>query len=333
MKEWVSFNEIKAKVSIKDILAHYGLLEGLQQKGDELVGLCPFHQESKGSFYVNIIKNVFHCFGCKAKGNIFDFVSLKEGINIREAALLIQSWFESRSESPQTAPGEEKKAKDIESSVQDRKEEKGAILEGKESPLNPPLTFALKNLDPEHAYLFEQGLTRETIQIFGLGYCSRGLLKGWIAIPIHNEKGYLVAYVGWWPGDGSPEGKYKFPPQFKKSLVLFNLNRAKGIAREKGLVLVEDFFGCFKVWQAGFNNVAALMGSSMSPEQEALIVDSVGQNGRLILMFDGDEAGQDCTNQVVSGLVNQAFVKAIGLEPSCQPDKLSEEAIKNLLTE
>ena len=79
------------------------------------------------------------------------------------------------------------------------------------------------------------------------------------------------------------------------------------------MILVEGFFDCFKLWQAGFANVAALMGSSMSPEQEELIVKSVVQNGRVVLMFDGDEAGQNCTEQVVSGLVNRVFVKAVRL--------------------
>jgi DNA primase len=330
MKKWVSFDEVKSKVSMRDILIHYGLLEGLKQKGDELIGRCPFHQETKGSFRANVVKNAFHCFGCKAKGNILDFVSLKENVSIREAALLVQSWFEIASESSQTGPGEEKRTKRIESPSPDKKEEKGAILK-EEGPVNPPLTFALKNLDPEHPYLLERGLTKETIQTFGLGYCSRGLLKGWIAIPIHNEKEELVAYAGRWPGQDPPEAKYKLPPRFQKSLVVFNLNRAKKLAKEEGLILVEGFFGCFKVWQAGFANVAALMGSFMSSEQGKLIVETVGQNGRIVLMFDGDEAGQSCTDQVVSRLANRTFVKAIRLEPGSQPDKLSQEEIKKLL--
>jgi DNA primase len=331
MKKWVSFDEVKSKVSIKDILAHYGLLEGLNQKGDELIGLCPFHQETEGSFRANIAKNAFHCFGCKAKGNILDFVSLKEGVDIREAALLIQDWFKISSESPQEAPGKKKRGKSIESPIRGKNDTNEGVLEGGKDKKNPPLTFALKNLDPEHPYLLERGLTKETIETFGLGYCSRGLLKNWIAIPIHNEKEELVAYAGRWPGEDPPEDRYKLPPRFQKSLVVFNLNRAKKLAKEKGLILVEGFFGCFKVWQAGFKSVAALMGTSMSPEQEELIAESVVQNGRVVLMFDGDEAGQSCTDQVVSRLVNRAFVKAVRLEPGSQPDKLSQEEIKKLL--
>jgi len=118
------------------------------------------------------------------------------------------------------------------------------------------LTFKLKNLDPKSPYLKEKGLKKETIKEFGLGYCKRGLLKGRIAIPIHNERGELIAYVGRYPGD-PPEGesKYVFPLNFKKSYVIFNLNRLKNKNKEKELILVEGFFDVFNLWQAGFKNV------------------------------------------------------------------------------
>lgn len=72
------------------------------------------------------------------------------------------------------------------------------------------MTFSLKNLDPEHPYLSERGLTKEAIKEFGLGYCSRGLFKDWIVIPVHNENGELVAYAGRWPGEDWPEGEDKY---------------------------------------------------------------------------------------------------------------------------
>ena len=64
MAEWISFAEVKQKVSIQQVLEHYGLVEGLrrQKNEDELVGLCPFHEESKGSFHVSLSKNAFQCF-------------------------------------------------------------------------------------------------------------------------------------------------------------------------------------------------------------------------------------------------------------------------------
>ena len=87
MARWVSFQELKEQVGIEDVLGHYGLLEGLRQKRDELVGLCPFHKETRGSFSASVTKNAFQCFGCNRKGNILDFVAFKEEVDIRQAAL------------------------------------------------------------------------------------------------------------------------------------------------------------------------------------------------------------------------------------------------------
>ena len=79
MKPWVDFKAIKASADFRPVLAHYGL--EFKAKGPELVGLCPFHRDTRPSFRVNLEKQVFHCFGggCGAKGNIIDFVSRKEG--------------------------------------------------------------------------------------------------------------------------------------------------------------------------------------------------------------------------------------------------------------
>ena len=87
MAEWVSFQELKERVSITDILSHYGLLDGLksQKGGDELVGLCPFHRETRGSFHASVSKNAFNCFSAARgkHGNVLDFVAAKEGVDIR----------------------------------------------------------------------------------------------------------------------------------------------------------------------------------------------------------------------------------------------------------
>ena len=107
MTTWVNFNELKQKVSMEDVLGHYGLLDGLKrQKDDELVGLCPFHEETKGSFHVSLSKNAFNCFGgsCKRHGNILDFVMAMENVNVRQAAEMIQGWLGKSSQTASAAP-------------------------------------------------------------------------------------------------------------------------------------------------------------------------------------------------------------------------------------
>ncbi|MBA7491808.1 DNA primase [subsurface metagenome] len=324
---WVDFKKIKEKVSMEDILGHYGLLKGLKRKENELVGFCPIHdgrRQKKGCFCANTAKNMWHCFSCGAGGNVLDFVSLMESVDIRQAGLLIQKWFG-------IVSGEDRKlAKEKEEVERPKRKKKKAEPE---EAANPPLTFELKTLDSKHAYLKERGLKKETIKEFGLGYCKRGLMERRVVIPIHSEKGELIAYAGRYPGD-PPEGelKYKLPPKFKKSLVVFNLNRVKDTGEDKGLILVKDFFDVFNLWQSGYKNVVALMGTSMSNEQERLIVQAVGGEGKVALMFDSDEAGRSGSEDALSRLVSQVYVKLIKLdEEGLQPDTLSKEKIKTLL--
>ena len=98
-----------------DLLQHYGLLEGLkQQRGEgELVGLCPFHSERRGSFHVSTVKQAWNCFGCHRHGNILDLVAHTEDVTIREAALLIDEWFP---QSGDAAPTVANATKDIKKS-------------------------------------------------------------------------------------------------------------------------------------------------------------------------------------------------------------------------
>ena len=200
--------------------------------------------------------------------------------------------------------------------------------------VNPPLKFALKSLDAAHPYLTERGLTTETIAHFGVGFCTgKGIMAGRIAIPIHNEQGELVAYAGRWPGEPPEgEGKYKLPAGFHKSLVVYNLHRARDFAKDSGLIVVEGFFDCMRLYQAGIPNVVALMGSSLSDEQETLLVAAVGPQGKVALMFDEDEAGWKGREEALSRLSSRVHVKVVGLgEEGTQPDGVSAETLARYL--
>lgn len=198
---------------------------------------------------------------------------------------------------------------------------------------NPPLDFELKHLQPEHPYLSERGLTAETIQTFGLGFCAKGLLTGRIAIPIHNPDGQLVAYAGRWPGL-PPEGKekYKLPRGFKKSLEIFNLHRALAQPAEQPLVVVEGFFDCLNLWQHGIKRVLALMGSSLSAAQEALLRQHLTPQSRVLVMLDEDDAGRRGRDDIAARLAPFAFVHVHRFEEEgAQPDQLKAEEVAQLL--
>lgn len=323
--KWIDFKALKEKVGIKGILEHYELINSLTERNnDELVGFCPIHDKNsynKDSFCVNTAKNAFNCFACGAHGNILDFVAQMEDVDIRQAGLLIADWFEIDGE------GQERKERRRKVDSQTATTEKEAV--------NPPLTFELKDLDSNHSYLQERGLEKETIKEFSLGFCKRGLMKDRVAIPVHNENGELVAYAGRFTGD-PPKGepKYKLPPKFRKHLVLYNFHRAREFSgeAEKSLVLVEGFFDVMKVWQAGIKNVVGLMGTSLSDKQEELLLEVLAPDGKLVLMFDPDEAGLKATEEIKEQLITKFYIKIVDLqEEKAEPDSLPEERIKAFL--
>ena len=302
--KWVDMKALRRQVSMEDVLAHYELQDTLQRKGKSLVGPCPIHKgTSPSQFSVSLEKNLFNCFEGCGGGNVMDLVIKIEGVDARAAALLLQEWFHlggkpeqsdtSQSAAPAPAPPPEPK----EERVRERKESGIALKR------NIPLDFALKNLDAAHPYLDERECELETVQEFGLGFCSKGLMKGRIAIPIHNEHGELIAYAGRWPGDPPEgEGKYKLPPKFHPDLVVFNLHRARLYAREEGkLVVVKGFFECMR-----------RLGYSLYLEQDALIVETVGPQGRVLLQFgESDELSAVCRDDALMRLSRQVYVKSV----------------------
>jgi hypothetical protein len=136
----------------------------------------------------------------------------------------------------------------------------------------PPLSLSLR-LD-WHPYLEERAVQPTTAAWFGVGYYTGGgFLRNRIVFPIHYPEGQLAAYAGRRLDDGEP--RYLFPPGFPKSQVVFNLHRAVWESARWGLV-VEGFFDCLRVHQAGYRNVVALLGVSLSEAQEKLDGDEQG---------------------------------------------------------
>src|SRR5687768_8652697 len=101
MAVWVDFDAVHAAVTLKQVVEHYGLLESATVHGSEIKLRCPFHENDRvPSLNINTEDNIFHCFACKAKGDLISFVVLKEGIDTgnrdhdrRAAALRMQEWF------------------------------------------------------------------------------------------------------------------------------------------------------------------------------------------------------------------------------------------------
>ena len=162
-------------------------------------------------------------------------------------------------------------------------------------------------------------------------------MKNRIAIPIHNdnESAELVAYAGRWPGEPPDDvEKYVLPPGFHKSQVLYNFHRARQLGEVKReLIVVEGFFTVFNFWQAGVSNVVALMGSSLGAKQKELLVQLLQGDGKVVLLFDEDNAGVACKTQCLDELSSHLFVKSPTLPSGVvQPDALTSEQIQQLFT-
>jgi len=338
MTDWVDFKEIRERVTLEQVLFEYYTFEGLTRAGTKVVGPCPIHGgDSPRAFHADLDKNVWHCFTrCKKGGNQIDFVAAKEGVTVREAALRLKERFLAPSgKSPATPRGHPGATTSGATKSQEEPQNRPAPApkEGakpeKEPERNPPLEVEL-NLKPDHPHLVgERGLALATIREFGVGYCARGILKGCIAIPVHDEDGMRVAYAGrrLRPPEIREYGKYKFPKGFRKELVLYNLHRAKAHAATHGLILVEGFFNVLKLHEAGFPNVVAVMGSDLSEAQAALL-DGVCS---VTLLFDGDPAGRAGATRARERLQGKVPVRFVNLPDGYDPEDLPLRALRWLL--
>ena len=312
MDDWVDFAALKQAVCLEAVLCYYQV--PLRKNRNQLEGCCPIHQGKRAdSFRVSLTRNVFHCFACQASGDVLDFVAAMEQCSIREAALRLGRWFRiCSSDQSHLRPGP--------SSMR-----KGELVREKESS-NPPLSFALTGVNHSHPYLVRRGVDLATAVEFGIGfYPGPGLLSRRIVIPISNAHGRTVAYAGRSLDDTLP--KYKLPPRFQKTLELFNLHRAAATPT-KTVIVVEGYFDCLRVHQAVLPGVVALMGSSLSIEQENALLKRFQQ---VVLLLDGDETGLAATRTIAAKLSSKCLVGCVQLPDGAQPDQLSLTDINELL--
>jgi hypothetical protein len=310
------FRSLKQRIPIDHVLARYGLK--LRSVGPHtLCGPCPLpthtSRQSRQSFSVNLSLQVWSCHsasciaarGGRIGGHVIDLVAIMERCGLREAGLRLQDWFSVRALYP--APMR-------------------VLAMAPSAEPNRPLGFALQRIDTRHPYLAQRGIYPATARLFGVGlYHGNGFLAGRCVIPIRDEKSQVVAYAG--RAVNREEPKYRFPAGFRKSQVLFNLDRAMQTG-DNHVIVVEGFFDALKVHQAGFPAVVALMGASFSQRQSELLVSHFAS---VTLMLDGDEPGRRAAAVIVQLLIATLPIHKVVLPNHIQPDQLSSAEINDLV--
>lgn len=332
---WVNFAEIRARVSLEDVLFHFYSFPNLIREGHKVSGPCPIHNgEGTRSFQADLTKKVWHCFACKRGGNQLDFVATKEGISVRDAGVRLQAHFlangdgavlgpaapTSGTHSPLPTPTVSAQSTPATASP------KGTRAPVTETRKNPPLELRL-SLNAGHPHLFdERKLTKETVATFGVGYAATGTLRGQIAIPIHDENGVLVAYAGrrLKPEDIEAHSKYRFPKGFVRDVVVYNYHRAAEVMGERGLVVVEGFFTTMALHQFGLPQTVASMGVEVSESQLELIARAP----RVFVIFDGDDAGRRGGADLASKLKDRTTVHLIEIPRGTEPEDLEPKALR-----
>lgn len=299
----IDFRALKQRASFQIILDRYGLTR--RGSGRRHFILCPLHQEREPSCLIDHGRNRFHCFGCGEHGSILDFVARLENCTVARAAEIV-------SERCGIAPRDEETPGKEADAVRGVRKETTSTAPA--IPHNPPLQWRLQ-LDPSHPYLAVRGVRPDIIEQFGLGFCDRGMMRGRIGIPIHDEAGQLIAYAGRWAEKDVPEGRprYLLPRGFHKQLVLFNLHRVKGA---RALTIVESYWSVFRLAALGVPAVA-LMGRDLSAAQRELLTAA---GVRYVhVMLDGDQPGRSAAAQMATQLAGHMFVRNIELRNSMKP--------------
>ncbi len=314
--------EIKQRIKVSDIV---GASVQLKRRGREFVGLSPFSKEKTPSFTINDEKGFYHCFSSGEHGNIFDFLVKVEKLNFGDAVRKLAA--------KAGMPAFKFTKENIE--VENKRKKYDEIL-------TIALQHYQKNFsenDSVKKYAHGRGLTQEILSTFKIGYSGEyglnvSLFSGFnqkelieSGVFFHDEKNnklidrfknrlifpifdynnkvigfggralsqnYLAKYIN------SPETEF-----FKKGFNLYNLNNAKNENKQSGIVfVVEGYMDAISLFQAGFKNVVATLGTAMTESHLNLVWRYFNDP---VVCFDGDRSGQNAAHKISEKLI--AYMK------------------------
>jgi DNA primase len=341
-------DEVRSAADIVTVISDY---VALRKAGATYKGLCPFHAEKTPSFTVNRDRGFFHCFGCRAGGDVFKFVELQEKVGFGDAVKQLAQRF--------GIPIPE-----LETSEQGRETavEREALLKAHEMAAS----YFREQLDaPGGARIREyllgaRGLHAATIDALGLGYAppvrdalrQRLLKHGFtpallarsgltvrrddgsevdkfrnrLMIPIARDTGSVIAFGGR-ALDKEQVPKYLNSPEtpiYSKSRTLYGLHLTKSDVRNSGwAVIVEGYFDFAQVFQARGIPVVATCGTALTTTQAHLLHRFAA---KAVLCFDPDAAGQGASERSCELLVNEGFDVNVAVLPGgLDPDTFIQQ--------
>jgi len=336
--------EIKERLDIVDVIKEYIKLE---KTGANYRAQCPFHDEQNPSFFVSPSRQIFHCFGCSAGGDMFEFVKKIEGVEFGDALKILadKAGVELEKQDPRMKTKRNKMQKICELSCQFFEKQLEKSNKG----------------DKVKGYLTGRGITEESIEEWRLGYSPdqwRALLnflsnkgfktknivkagvvikkqdgktydrfRGRIMFPVFNLNGEVIGFGGR-VFEQDDTAKYMNTPNtllYDKSKVLYGLNKAKvPIRKEDQAILVEGYTDVILASQAGYENVVATSGTSLTNKQLE-ILNRYTDN--LLAAFDMDIAGSTATRRGIDMAQEQGFnIKVVPMPEDSDPaDIVSED--------
>jgi DNA primase len=325
-----------------DIGEYIGTVVSLRKRGNDLVGLCPFHGEKTPSFHVHPDRGFFKCFGCDAAGDVIRFVQLHDNLSFVDALRVLakRTGVELEAEDPRAARV---------------RSEKEAIYHANDVAARwfHRVLVELPEGEPGRAYVAKRGFPADTIATFKLGFAPdrwdglvreltregvdlalaerAGLVKagqrghydfyrGRLMIPTHAVTGETIAFGGRLIGEGEP--KYlntTTTPVYTKGRFLYALGAARRAAQREGaIVVVEGYLDCIALHQAGITHAVASLGTAFTSDQARELRKATSN---VFVCFDGDAAGRAATAKSVDLLIAEGLdARIVALPPGEDPD-------------
>ncbi len=333
-------DELVQRNPIEDVVGQY---VSLKRSGSNLFGLCPFHGEKTASFSVNPDKGIYYCFGCHKGGGPINFQMEIEGLSYPDAVRALAK------RAGMTVPEDEQYQSRY------RQQERLWALHKEAARFFHSQLYAPVGAQALQ-YALGRGMSKSILTTFGVGYApdswdsmvkamkakgyteeelkESGLVtvsqkngnifdrfRDRLMFPIIDVRGNVIGFGGRIIKNDPNAAKYLNSPEtiiFNKRKNLFGLNLAKK-TKENALILVEGNIDVVALHQYGFDNAVASLGTSLTEEQATLITRYAEQ---VILIYDGDKAGQNATQRAIPILEKAGLqVKVLQITDAKDPDE------------